>query len=301
MLRPLFVLLLLLGAGCGRRKSASLNRRETIVSLSITKRQFPGAPSLALGSETLTQWISSMEEGSGFPLALGASKKGFEKPYHLEVEYTIRPISTIRPIRREGEMHNRAFEVSVQMMLQPLYTTSLEESLHATESVWRSFSKNSSKQLDRIFVGALKEAVEKAATAVWFRAGLIKAPPAELLTYLSSQKRAVRMATVEIVGRRRLTQAVPMLLKMLKSETREQYKMRIAGVLGLLGDERAVEPLSEFALSLTDEHTVAVLSIIAGIGGEKAKTFLQWMAAGHQSKAVRKGAQLQLHRLDARY
>lgn len=198
-------------------------------------------------------------------------------------------------------MHDRAFEVSVEMSLQPLHTHSIEESLQATESVWRSFSKNSVKKLDQVFSGALKEAVEKTATSVWFRAGLTKAPPEELLTYLSSNRRTVRMMTVDIVGQRRVVEAVPTLLKMLKSETREQYKMRIAGVLGLLGDERAVEPLSEFALSLTDEHTVAVLSLIAGIGGEKAKTFLQWMAAGHQSKAVRKGAQIQLRRLDVRH
>lgn len=299
MWRVLFLALISLSTfGCKKKSGDSLQEGETIVSLSLRRRHFPGAPSISLSQEILTSWLKGFSAKGRFRIRIGSPKGKYESPFHLEVEYTIRPVQVIRPVRRKGVLHDRAFEVSVHMALQPLFTSALEESLHGTESVWRSFSKNQVKNLDELFRDTLKGAVEKSAAALWFRASLKRAKPKDLVAYLSSQKRTVRMTAVDIIGQRRVVEAVPRLIEMLKTERREQYKMRIAGVLGQLGDEAAVEPLSEFALSLTDEHTVAVLAIIALIGGEKARTFLQWMASGHQSKAVRRGAKIQLDRLE---
>ncbi|MBU1240635.1 HEAT repeat domain-containing protein [Myxococcota bacterium] len=283
---------------CKKSRSPRVHK-ETIISLHITRRSFPNAPSVNLDEAAVSKWISHYTKGlSSFGFSPGAEKSNFEKPYHLDFSYTVRPIETIRPVTRKGVTHDRAFEATVYLTLRPLFTADPDEVIRGVESEWKTFPRNQSRYLDRFLTEALRSATGNAVGSIWFEADLKKAPVAKILALLDSPEVKIRMLTVGIIGRRRIPEALDKLITMLKTERYEVHKMRIAGVLGHLGDEKAVEPLSEFALSLSDEHTVAVLSIISSIGGKRAETFLQWMAFGHKSKPVQKAAKNLLDKME---
>jgi hypothetical protein len=285
-------------SGCGKKKSSKVSE-PSIISIYIEKRRILNSPDFIVEKSKIKGWVSSVTSGAKtFSMALGKKKENFNQPYHLDLMWTIRPVEVIRPIRRKGEIHNRAFEISAEVTVRPLFTDSTSFMLRGVESVWKSFSGKNTRNLDEIMEKTLKKSIEKTLENVWFKGELRSSSPERILKLLKSDQVSIRILSVDIIGKRKLIKAVPKLILMLKMETKESFRMRIAGVLGILGDESAVEPLSDFALALSDEHTMAVLSVIASIGGSEANVFLQWMALGHQSSEVRKGASNLLEKAD---
>jgi hypothetical protein len=109
----------------------------------------------------------------------------------------------------------------------------------------------------------------------------------------------LREEAMRIAGERRVKEAVPSLLKLLKSEE-PALRDRAIGTLAEIGDARAVRPLTEVAKFYDVTDLPKVLDALATIGGPEARSYLEFVASGHDNPEMRELAKQALTHLDRR-
>jgi hypothetical protein len=273
------------------KKNLEKSNKPAITTIYIEKLEIPNSPNPDILKSDIIKFIKHfMKSNKKIQIHLGGSKTQYSRPYSLELKWSLRSIEKIRPKIVNNYTHDRASEIGVEIIFRPLYPSTQSDILQAQSRFFQTFSSRGSKKLDKIMFEGLKHSISNALNRIWTESELIEAPVNILLEKLKDKELSIRKIAIDIVGKRKIKKAVPQLLILLKNEKYISVQMRIAGVLGILEDESTVEPLSDFALLLTPEHTISVLAIIGKIGGEKAKTFIYWMAQGHTNKTVRKAA-----------
>lgn len=109
----------------------------------------------------------------------------------------------------------------------------------------------------------------------------------------------LRDEAMRLAGDRREAAAVPALIKRLKSEDHAE-RDRAIGALAAIGDRRAVRPLTEVAKFNELGDLPKVLDALATIGGPEARSYLEFVASGHESVEMRDLAKQALVHLERR-
>ena len=122
----------------------------------------------------------------------------------------------------------------------------------------------------------------------------------ELIAAVEDEDVRVRDFAIQRVGDRKLTEAVPLLLRRIDEETHPSLVLRTVGSLVAIGDERAVTPLIDLTYHRSPAFVLQIVFAVAGIGGRTAEGFLVTLAGGHPVLEVRKGAEQALAEMKRR-
>jgi hypothetical protein len=109
----------------------------------------------------------------------------------------------------------------------------------------------------------------------------------------------LRDEAMRLAAERREAAAVPGLVKRLKSDD-HAVRDRAIGALAAIGDPRAVRPLTEVAKFNELGDLPKVLDALATIGGPEARSYLEFVASGHDSSEMRDLAKEALVHLERR-
>jgi hypothetical protein len=145
----------------------------------------------------------------------------------------------------------------------------------------------------------VSHAVEDVVKGVGARARLSTAEPAELAFALEGPDEDLREEAARLCGERKAGACVPGLVKLLKGEDRDG-RDRAIGSLAAIGDARAVRPLTEVARFRDLGDLPKVLDALAMIGGDEARSYLEFVASGHDSPEIRDLAKQALAHLERR-
>ncbi len=277
-------------AGCGDASDVPREAAPTIIRLEVTEVPFAGAPAFSAGEDLFSERLKRFSTTPGPAVSLGRNPFSFARPLTLQVAWSLRPATRIRPVTEGDRMLDHAVELTVRSTLLPLYPHAPDEVHSAVAGRWIQYAQADVKSFDARLSAELADAFAETLTLLWMEAGLEEMPASQLLRVLSSQDVHQRRAAVEAVKRRRLTVAAPSLIRLLETEESLSLRMTVAGALAHLGDQSAVEPLAELALLVTPEQTVYLCSEIARLGGEDARRFLYWVSAAHRTPEVRRAA-----------
>ncbi|MBI5546229.1 MAG: HEAT repeat domain-containing protein [Deltaproteobacteria bacterium] len=140
------------------------------------------------------------------------------------------------------------------------------------------------------FRKALAEALDEAVKSGALHLDALSKTDAELIADLSSPDPRLRDYAVQVLADRKNAAAVPALMERLKDSDRE-VAMRAVGALGAIGDPRAVSALIEMGQTRDPQFVIALISVVAQLGGRDAEAFLFTLASGHPEEAVRRAAQ----------
>jgi len=92
---------------------------------------------------------------------------------------------------------------------------------------------------------------------------------------------------------------VPALIRLLRSDD-AAMRDRAIGALAAIRDRRAVKPLTEVARFRDVSDLPKVLDAVAAIGGDEARSYLEFVASGHEDLEIREIAKQALGHLEQR-
>jgi hypothetical protein len=124
-------------------------------------------------------------------------------------------------------------------------------------------------------------------------------PTAAVVTALQDPDADVRRQAVRAAAWRRLREAVPPLVALL-SDPQEDLRDMALGALTDIGDPAAVKAITARVKFSDVEELRKIIDPIAAMGGEEARTFLEFVGSGHEDPEIRKMAHLALERMDRR-
>jgi hypothetical protein len=285
---PVCLLLSLVG-GCGFSGDPPVNREPAIVRLEVTQVPFAGAPTFSTDDTLFTKVLLGFE-AAGPRVSLGAHPGRHARPLALQVSWSLRSATRIRPVTDGDRMLDHAVELTVRSALLPLHPHAPEDVHSAVAGRWIQYAQADVKSFDARLAAELADAFAETLAQLWMEADLREMPPDQVLRLLADGTPHQRRAAVEAVKRRRLPEAVPALIHLLDNDESLPLRMTVAGVLAHLGDPAAVEPIAELTLLVAPEQAVYLCSELARIGGEDARRFLHWVAAAHRVPEVRRAA-----------
>ncbi len=146
-----------------------------------------------------------------------------------------------------------------------------------------------------------RRAVQDTAEALGAQLMLMQAPREVLLKTLSRKDvdPDLRGVAIQLAGLRKEKGAVPLLIGLLK-EPEAEVRDRAIGALIEIGDRGAVKPLAASAAFQDTYELGKILEAVASLGGEEARSYLAFVAAGHQSEIIRAEAKVALSHLEQR-
>lgn len=151
---------------------------------------------------------------------------------------------------------------------------------------------------DAAYIKHLKRAVADSIKAIDEQAAVLFSGNTALVAALETKERDVRMAAIRILGERKATDAVEPLCGVLRREKNEVGQATI-GALVMIGDEKAVPCIIQWAGS-DDRRVILILDPLAAIGGQESQAYLEMIASGHDSQAVKKAAEISLRRVESK-
>ncbi|PID38046.1 MAG: hypothetical protein CSA65_00740 [Proteobacteria bacterium] len=135
------------------------------------------------------------------------------------------------------------------------------------------------------------------ALASWLhQAKLVGADEEALVAALGDHDPDRLLSAIEISALRKSNAAVPALIGLLSHKER-RLADRSIGALVIIGDRRAVKPLTKLAKFEDSGRVAQVIDAIGSLGGEEAKAFLEFVADGHRNPTVRDMARQALARM----
>jgi HEAT repeat protein len=149
------------------------------------------------------------------------------------------------------------------------------------------------------WLGALKQATQRAAEALALAVAAAEKPEGALLADVSAKDPRVREHAIRSLGERRARAAVPVLVERLKEEE-PRLAHRIVGALAQIGDERAVPALIDVSRGGDAAVAARIARHIGDIGGPEAEGYLLTLASGHADPRVRRAAREALDDMSAR-
>jgi hypothetical protein len=146
---------------------------------------------------------------------------------------------------------------------------------------------------------AFARALDDAASALSLRDGIRRGDEPTVIAALTSDDADVRAEAFRAVGLRHLQGALPRLTELLRSPDHELRDEAI-GALVELGDRRAVKPLVDLVEFSDLDMMRRIIDAVGMIGGDEARDYLEFVASGHETPAVRELAAAALDRLKRR-
>jgi hypothetical protein len=146
---------------------------------------------------------------------------------------------------------------------------------------------------------ALERALADAAASLALRDGIRRGDEPTVIAALTHEDTDVRAEAFRAVGLRHLNGALPRLTELLRSPDHEIRDAAI-GALVELGDRRAVKPLVDLVEFSDLDMMRRIIDAVGMLGGDEARDYLEFVASGHETPAVRELAAQALDRLKRR-
>lgn len=148
-----------------------------------------------------------------------------------------------------------------------------------------------------------RRAVGESAHTLGAQLQLLGSPAARLLTVVADTKADsdVRGLAAQLLALRHEGTAVPALIALIKEkELAPALRDQAIGALVELGDRRAVRPLLD-SVQFNDELEMGkVVEAVAALGGDEARSYLQFVIASHGDARIKREAQAALTHLEQR-
>lgn len=146
-----------------------------------------------------------------------------------------------------------------------------------------------------------RRTVQDTAEALGSQVRLLGADRALLLATLQRKDLDpdLRSVAIALVGLRKEREALPVLIELLKDPEAE-VRDKAIGALIEIGDRRAVKALAQSAAFHDTFELGKILEAVAALGGDEARSYLEFVAAGHQSAEIREEAKVALGHLEQR-
>ena len=291
MSRLACVVLVLATVGCKKQPHAPPPPEISEVRVVYKGADLPGAPKLDVAALTAAA-RAAIAASSGVPVREdGGVDSTRPRRYRLRVELEIG--SAEDPVTHKGNL--RAL---VDAKLSPIGGRS-ERALVRADGAGRA--RLHAGQAGRAGVAGARRARHprlrlrrrRARQARRRRHRARSSPPSTAPTTICARRGCASPAE------RKDPRAVPAVLRRLKSDDSAE-RDRAIGALAAIGDRRAVRPLTEVAKfnDLTD--LPKVLDALATIGGPEARSYLEFVASGHESSEMRDLAKEALTHLERR-
>ncbi len=155
------------------------------------------------------------------------------------------------------------------------------------------------KRLPEQARAALEHALADASAALALRDGIRRGDQATVLAALSSEDTDVRVEAFRAMAERHMVSALPRLVELLHSQNHEIRDAAIGGMVEL-GDRRAVKPLVDMVEFSDLDMMRRIIDAVGMLGGDEARDYLEFVASGHETPAVRELAVEALDRLKRR-
>jgi hypothetical protein len=284
------VLVVVACVGCKKTPAALPPPEIAEVRVVYKGADLPGAPKLDVAA--LTQEArAAIATSSGVPVREdGGVDSTRPRRYRLRVELEIG--SAEDPAAHRGNL--RAL---VEAKLQPIGGEPGALSFEQTALAERAYTPG--KPGEPAWQAHAEHAVRDCVGGVGARVKLAGGDAGAIVAAIDGPDDELREEAMRLAGERKESAAVPPLLKRLKSDD-AAVRDRAIGALAAIGDARAVRPLTEVAKfnDLTD--LPKVLDALATIGGPEARSYLEFVASGHENPEMRDLAKEALTHLDRR-
>ncbi len=287
----LFVALAALGFGCKRPAKAAPPPPEIAEVRVVYKGQeLPGAPKLDVTALTAAA-RAAIVSSSGVPVREdGGVDSTRPRRYRLRVELEIGAAEDVRA-------HRGNLRALVDAKLSPIGGEPGALSFEQTALAERAFTPG--KPGEPAWQAHAEHAIRDCVGGVGARIKLADGDPGAVVAAIDGPDDDLRDEAIELAGERRQTAAVPALVRRLKSDD-HAVRDRAIGALAAIGDPRAVRPLTEVAKFNDLGDLPKVLDALATIGGAEARSYLEFVASGHDSPEMRDLAKEALGHLDRR-
>jgi hypothetical protein len=147
-----------------------------------------------------------------------------------------------------------------------------------------------------VFTDLVKRVVGDVLRGLLQRQRLRHADASAVVAALQGDDPETRLAAVNAAAERRERQAVPALIERL-NDADGTIGDRALGALVEIGDRRAVGPLTRQTKFRDLEGMRKVVDAVASLGGDEARSYLEFVASGHEEREIRELAREALDRL----
>jgi len=135
---------------------------------------------------------------------------------------------------------------------------------------------------ERVREGAFAD-LERALTRL---VGLAAASPAEWRLALGAAEPDEQILAIRLLGARRAPDVVSAIVPLLQDPRDAVVEAAVEG-LARQGDREAVRPLIDSLAKASPRHATRVLSALARLGGDEARSYLEMVARGDENEALR--------------
>jgi hypothetical protein len=293
VLRHAAVVVLALGlapAGCKKHAPAAPPPEISEVRVVYKGQQLPGAPTLDLAALTASA-RAAIASSSGVPVREdGGVDSTRPRRYRLRVELEIGSAE-------DAASHRGNLRALVVAKLSPIGGEPGALSFEQTALAERAYTPG--KPGEPAWQAHAERAIRDCVGGVGARVKLAAGDARAIVAAIDGSDEDLRDEAITLAAERKQTAAVPALLKRLKGDDRA-LRDRAIGALAAIGDARAVRPLTEVAKFNDLGDLPKVLDALATIGGPEARSYLEFVASGHDNPEMRDLAKEALTHLDRR-
>ncbi|HEX6838486.1 MAG TPA: HEAT repeat domain-containing protein [Polyangia bacterium] len=277
-------------AGCKKQPAALPPPEVAEVRVVYKGADLPGAPKLDVAALTAAA-RAAIASSSGVPVREDGGVDGKRaRRYRLRVELEIG--SAEDPIAKRGNL--RAL---VDAKLSPIGGEPGALSFEQSALAERAYTPG--KPGEPNWQAHAERAIHDCVSGVGARVKLASGDSRALIAAIDGSDDDLREEGMRLAAERKDLRAVPAIIRCLKSDDHAE-RDRAIGALAAIGDARAVRPLTEVAKfnDLTD--LPKVLDALATIGGPEARSYLEFVASGHDNAEMRDLAKEALVHLERR-
>jgi len=285
-----FVVVALAAFGCKRTPAAPPPPEIGEVRVVYKGAELPGAPKLDVAALT-TAARTAIAAASGVPVREdGGVDNHRPRRYRLRVELEIGSAEDLAA-------HKGNLRALVDARLSPIGGEPGQLSFAQTALAERAYTPG--KPGEPNWQAHAEHAIRDCVGGVGARVKLAAGDAQAIVAAIDGPDDDLREEGMRLAAERKEAAAVPSLVKRLKSDD-HAVRDRAIGALAAIGDTRAVRPLTEVAKFNDLGDLPKVLDALATIGGPEARSYLEFVASGHDSSEMRDLAKEALVHLDRR-
>jgi hypothetical protein len=283
-------LVALAAVGCKRQPAAPPPPEIAEVRVVYKGGDVPGAPTLDVAALTAAA-RSAIASSSGVPVREdGGVDSTRPRRYRLRVELEIGAAEDL-------QAHRGNLRALVDAKLSPISSDPSALSFEQTALAERAYTPG--KAGEPAWQAHAEHAIRDCVGGVGARVKLAAGDAQAIVAAIDGPDDDLRDEGIRLAAERKERAAVPSLVKRLKSDD-HAVRDRAIGALAAIGDARAVRPLTEVAKFSDLGDLPKVLDALATIGGPEARSYLEFVASGHDSAEMRDLAKEALVHLERR-
>jgi hypothetical protein len=280
----------LAAVGCKRQPAAPPPPEIVEVRVVYKGGDVPGAPKLDVAALTAAA-RSAIASSSGVPVREdGGVDSTRPHRYRLRVELEIGAAEDL-------QAHRGNLRALVDAKLAPISSDPSALSFEQTALAERAYTPG--KAGEPAWQAHAEHAIRDCVGGVGARVKLAAGDAQAIVAAIDGPDDDLRDEGIRLAAERKERAAVPSLVKRLKSDD-HAVRDRAIGALAAIGDTRAVRPLTEVAKFNELGDLPKVLDALATIGGPEARSYLEFVASGHDSAEMRDLAKEALVHLERR-